>query len=614
MSFPLSPTNGQTAVVNGITYQYSSTTTAWSRVPQSYSRTTTSTVAPVNPTPVAGDQWYNPTTDTLYRYTFDGAASYWVDITGASSTTTVGQAQTYLGETTAYGNITPTTNAAYNLGSTSRTFANIYVANGVFYANGVSTAPSYTTSATAPTNPPIGSQWYNTTTDIIYEYITDGVGTYWVDVSSDIGSNAVTGNVSLTANLVLASNVNILWANGTVFSSGITLANISSTVGNIFVSSHITPTANITYDLGTPTQRFRSLYLSGNTIDLGGAVIKSDATSGLVAFIPVPTANVPNPIATLISPSGAITTANTTGGILSPTVFSTTANSYSVTCALVGGGGGGGGGESNPGGDGAGGGGGGGILMTATTVTPGVAYAVIVGAGGVGGQTGPNGTVNAPGGNGGNSTFNGLTAIGGGGGGDGNGGIPTWGGSGGGAGNDYGASHPGGGGIYLQGQAGGDAITSNTNWRAGSGGGGAGGTGFARTGSGAAGNGGNPVYIGLSGVASYYAGGGGGGVSNTGGTAGVGSNGVVSNGGNGATSTVAPTTGTANTGTGGGGGVGQNVATTYYYGAAGGSGVVIITYASANQLGTGGTVTNWTNWYGVKYWVHTFNSSGTYTA
>ena len=132
MSFPLSPTNGQLAVVNGINYQYNSTTTAWSRVPQSYSRTTTSTVAPVNPTPVAGDQWYNPTTDTLYRYTFDGAASYWVDITGASSTTTVGQAQTYLGETTAYGNITPTTNAAYNLGSTSRTFANIYVANGVF--------------------------------------------------------------------------------------------------------------------------------------------------------------------------------------------------------------------------------------------------------------------------------------------------------------------------------------------------------------------------------------------------------------------------------------------------------------------------------------------------
>jgi hypothetical protein len=32
MAFPSSPTNGQTAVVNGITYTYSTTTTAWTRV------------------------------------------------------------------------------------------------------------------------------------------------------------------------------------------------------------------------------------------------------------------------------------------------------------------------------------------------------------------------------------------------------------------------------------------------------------------------------------------------------------------------------------------------------------------------------------------------------
>ena len=129
MSFPLSPTNGQTAVVNGINYQYNSTTTAWTRIQASYSRTTTSATAPTTPTPIAGDQWYNTTNDTLYRYTFDGVASYWVDITGASSTTTVGQAQTYLGETTVTGNITPTSNAAYSLGSNTRYFSNLYVVN-----------------------------------------------------------------------------------------------------------------------------------------------------------------------------------------------------------------------------------------------------------------------------------------------------------------------------------------------------------------------------------------------------------------------------------------------------------------------------------------------------
>lgn len=35
MAFPLSPTNGQTAVVNGITYTYSTTYSTWTRVPAS---------------------------------------------------------------------------------------------------------------------------------------------------------------------------------------------------------------------------------------------------------------------------------------------------------------------------------------------------------------------------------------------------------------------------------------------------------------------------------------------------------------------------------------------------------------------------------------------------
>ena len=132
MSFPLSPTNGQTAVVNGITYQYSTTTTAWSRVPQSYSRTTTSTVAPVNPTPVAGDQWYNTTNDTLYRYTFDGVASYWVDITGAPSTTTVALVTTFSGGTTGLTPSSPTS-GAITLGGTLAT------ANG---GTGLTTTPA----------------------------------------------------------------------------------------------------------------------------------------------------------------------------------------------------------------------------------------------------------------------------------------------------------------------------------------------------------------------------------------------------------------------------------------------------------------------------------------
>ena len=43
-------------------------------------RQTTSTIKPNNP--IVGDQWYNASNDTLYQYVYDGASSYWIDITG----------------------------------------------------------------------------------------------------------------------------------------------------------------------------------------------------------------------------------------------------------------------------------------------------------------------------------------------------------------------------------------------------------------------------------------------------------------------------------------------------------------------------------------------------
>jgi hypothetical protein len=80
-------------------------------------------------------------------------------------------------------------------------------------------------------------------------------------------------------------------------------------------------------------------------------------------------------------------------------------------------------------------------------------------------------------------------------------------------------------------------------------------------------------------------------------------NGGSGGGGSGGVNTIG-TAGTANTGGGGGGG-GANGSN----GASGGSGIVIISYASSIQRGTGGTVTT-----SGGYYIHTFTSSGTYTA
>lgn len=46
------------------------------------------------------------------------------------------------------------------------------------------------------------------------------------------------------------------------------------------VAGHICPSTTLTYDLGTSNLRFRDLYLSGTTIDIGGTAISRDATTG----------------------------------------------------------------------------------------------------------------------------------------------------------------------------------------------------------------------------------------------------------------------------------------------------------------------------------------------
>lgn len=53
---------------------------------------------------------------------------------------------------------------------------------------------------------------------------------------------------------------------------------------NAQVSSSIVPTANVTYDLGTNELRFRDLYLSGNTIQLGAATLSSNGTGVAIAI------------------------------------------------------------------------------------------------------------------------------------------------------------------------------------------------------------------------------------------------------------------------------------------------------------------------------------------
>jgi hypothetical protein len=52
---------------------------------------------------------------------------------------------------------------------------------------------------------------------------------------------------------------------------------------NLTITGSILPSANVTYDLGSPTQRWRSAYFSGNTIYLGGAVLSASGNDIVIS-------------------------------------------------------------------------------------------------------------------------------------------------------------------------------------------------------------------------------------------------------------------------------------------------------------------------------------------
>ena len=134
-----------------------------------------------------------------------------------------------------------------------------------------------------------------------------------IEVTTLSGSVMSVGNIENGT-----SNVTIPVANGNVTISVAGTDNVAVISANgVTVAGNLLPSANVTYDLGSATYRWRDLYLSGNTINLGGATIKTDAASGAIALIPEPTESNPNPSGMVVSPSGGITVVATTGGEVS---------------------------------------------------------------------------------------------------------------------------------------------------------------------------------------------------------------------------------------------------------------------------------------------------------
>ena len=108
-----------------------------------------------------------------------------------------------------------------------------------------------TTSTTAPTNAGVGDLWYDTATDIMFQYIYDGTNYIWVDINSlAVNSNAIvagttlsiSGNGTISGNTTLGgatTHVGVVYANSGISSS-------STTTGALVVTGGIGASGNIT--------------------------------------------------------------------------------------------------------------------------------------------------------------------------------------------------------------------------------------------------------------------------------------------------------------------------------------------------------------------------------
>jgi hypothetical protein len=401
-------------------------------------------------------------------------------------------------------------------------------------------------------------------------------------VTNNTGANVTIKTSIGNGVTVLNTTSSLVYCDGTNFFNAVTLNNV---IGNQTISGNEVIGANVTAG-GNVTVTSNVTSSAGNlTLTSNNGIVTAAVNTG--AYTPPTGTSAQRPL----GPNGGMSRFNTDIGayeIFNGSVWQPITGAYAVNCLLIAGGGGGGYGPFTFGG----GGGAGGMLANVSSVQPGTSYSIVLGAGGSGA-------------NGANSTALGSTAIGGGQGSTGS--LGSNGGSGGG-GDPY---NNGGSGTSGQGFAGvqGAVIFEGTT-AIGGGGGGAGAVGGGTTGYAADGGAGNASSI--TGTSVFYAGGGGGageasGTIARGGFGGVGGGGAGAGGvsGSGPTPAVA---GTANKG--GGGGAGGSSAGGA---AAGGSGVCIISYPSATQRATGGNVTTYTSG-GLVYWVHTFTTSGTFSA
>jgi hypothetical protein len=158
---------------------------------------------------------------------------------------------------------------------------------------GTATTVTYTTGSTQPTSPKSGDYWYDTSTDTLYTRVYDGTTSYWVDFSTQ---PATVGTSYLQTGYLVANNIN--------------------TTGNVVIQGTLSA-ASITFNsLSIPGTVSAQNYTFANGVSLISSIPGIYGNSNVSSYLSSGTLNATD------------TTSTSTGSIVTPGGIAATGNVY----------------------------------------------------------------------------------------------------------------------------------------------------------------------------------------------------------------------------------------------------------------------------------------------
>ncbi len=253
MSWPVNPINGQQVTINGILYQYDTTSTVWNRVSTVLASASIDTYTVSNLV----------VTQSAILGDVDG-----VSISGGSSG--------YVLATDGVGGLSWVAQGSTNPGGNSTEVQ--FNSSGTFAGSSSLTFNSGTSTLSA--------------TNISGSFSGNGAGLSTLtgaNVTGTVASATIAGTVTTAAqpNITSVGTLTALTVTGNTSTGNISttgLANVGDLIVNGYVMGNLIPSEHEVYDLGDATHRWRDLYLSGGTIKMGPSAAISATPTGNVTI------------------------------------------------------------------------------------------------------------------------------------------------------------------------------------------------------------------------------------------------------------------------------------------------------------------------------------------